>query len=322
MDNIKVIFVDLYKDQLKKPHTSIVECDFDSYFDQQVRELESSAEKNPQRTPDISISVDDLTPPSSSDSRDNEAPPTIPGLGSGKQKPLNGNTTSTDTTPIPTPDTSRPTTPLNNHLLSAKSGPKGLSRRAKKAATTSNVSSGDEASRRKSKPGKGAPKAKRIWGAEGYADEDTGEQLDYSAATPNEEAEDPMSNSVEPVDASIHGTRTGKGQYVLKDLDDEVHSILRGASGKGTDTSASGGVVGSSLSAISGLFRNVVGGKVLTKADLDKPMKGMEEHLLNKNVAREAAVRLCEGVERELVGVKTGSFESTSTNPPSGPSAS
>ena len=39
----------------------------------------------------------------------------------------------------------------------------------------------------------------------------------------------------------------------------------------------------------------------------------MEEHLLKKNVAREAAVRLCEGVERELIGVKTASFESKLT---------
>jgi signal recognition particle receptor subunit alpha len=64
------------------------------------------------------------------------------------------------------------------------------------------------------------------------------------------------------------------------------------------------------LSAIGGLFRNVVGGKTLTKEDLDKAMKGMEDHLLRKNVAREAAIRLCEGVERELIGVKTGNFES------------
>jgi len=53
-----------------------------------------------------------------------------------------------------------------------------------------------------------------------------------------------------------------------------------------------------------------VGGKVLTTEDLQQAMKGMEDHLLRKNVAREAAVRVCEGVEKELVGVKTGSFES------------
>ncbi len=42
MDNIKTLFVDLYGDQLRKPHTSIVECHFDPYFDQQIRELEET----------------------------------------------------------------------------------------------------------------------------------------------------------------------------------------------------------------------------------------------------------------------------------------
>ena len=119
---------------------------------------------------------------------------------------------------------------------------------------------------------------------------------------------------VEDIKAESFGTRTGKGQFVLKDLDNEVHSILQGANAKKSQgPHSTSGVVGSSISAISGLFRNIVGGKVLTKADLEKPMKGMEEHLLKKNVAREAAVRLCEGLERELVGVKTGSFESQYT---------
>ena len=289
-----------------------MECDFDEYFEQQVRELEASEEKTPQRPPPPA--VDELTPPSSSDSRYDEPPPPIPGFLAGKEKSVNGNAPFSDSSPIPTPDTSRPTTPSNNHLLSAKTASKHLSRRAKKAAAASNASSGDEASRKRPKSSKGEGKKKRVWGAEGIADEDTGEQLDYSVSTGNDRLEDSPSNyaTATPVDASVHGTRTGKGQYVLKDLDYEVHSILQGASEKKMDSVSSGGVVGSSLSAMSGLFRNVVGGKVLTKADLDKPMKGMEEHLLKKNVAREAAVRLCEGVERELVGVKTANFESTS----------
>lgn len=145
------------------------------------------------------------------------------------------------------------------------------------------------------------------------AEEDDGAILDYSAQANGDDEE--MSSvdkaGLGPVDMQSSGTRTAKGQFVLKDLDNEVHSILLGANDKKSQPAASkAGVVGSSLGAISGLFRNVIGGKVLTKEDLEKPMKGMEEHLLNKNVAREAAVRLCEGVERELVGVKTGSFES------------
>lgn len=41
--------MDLYRDQLKKPHTSIVECDFDIYFNQQLKELEGTTDHNTQR---------------------------------------------------------------------------------------------------------------------------------------------------------------------------------------------------------------------------------------------------------------------------------
>ena len=222
------------------------------------------------------------------------------------------NCESTDVSPIPTPDASRPSTPAV-HIIAGKSGPKGSSRRARKAVTTpANVSSGDE---RKVKPKKDAGKKMRRWDADGLADEEDGAILDYSAQSPEENGAAKSENitGVDPIDLQSFGTRTGQGQFVLRDLDSEVHAILEGASEKKVQTSSSkNGVVGSSLGAIRGLFRNVIGGKTLTKEDLAKPMRGMEEHLLNKNVAREAALRLCEGVERELVGVKTGSFESKS----------
>ena len=147
------------------------------------------------------------------------------------------------------------------------------------------------------------------------ADEDSDTPLDYSApangANAGEDEGKDRAGAMEEVDPKSWGSKTGKGQFILKDLDDQVNSILASADAKKTDTAASStSIVGSSLSAIGGLFRNVVGGKTLTKEDLDKAMKGMEDHLLRKNVAREAAIRLCEGVERELIGVKTGNFES------------
>ncbi len=310
MDNIRIIFVDLYKDQLRKPHTSVVECDFDGYFDQQVTELEGAAAKNPQRAPQIA--VNDLTPPSSSDSGTHEPPPPLPGLAAalqpGQLKKPQSNGDSTHVTPISTPDTSRPSTPAG-HILAGKGGPK--SRRARKAvATPANASSGDE---RKGKLKKDTGKKMRRWDADGMADEEDGAVLDYSAQSPDETANGRTETNatLDPIDLHSFGTRTGQGQFVLKDLDSEVHSILQGANEKKLESTLKGGLVGSSLGAISSLFRNVVGGKFLTKEDLVKPMRGMEEHLLKKNVAREAAVRLCEGVERELIGVKTGSFEST-----------
>ena len=162
---------------------------------------------------------------------------------------------------------------------------------------------------------KTASKKMRRWDADGLADDDDEVPLDYSAAPINsigngEVDDDTRSRTIETIPQESWGRRTGKGEFILRDLDDEVHSILQGADAKHPKKGTPSGVVGSSLGVIGGLFRNVIGGKVLTKEDLEKPMKGMEDHLLKKNVAREAAVRLCEGVERELIGVKTGSFES------------
>jgi signal recognition particle receptor subunit alpha len=152
----------------------------------------------------------------------------------------------------------------------------------------------------------------RKWDAEGMADDTDGVPLDYSAAADDGSAQEGLraDSSFEEVRPESFGTRTKKGEFVLKDLDNEVEAILKGASDKSAPEKSTSGVVGSSIGAISGLFRNFVGGKVLTKEDLEKPLKGMQEHLVNKNVAQEAAVRLCEGLERELAGVKTGNFES------------
>ncbi|TAQ88944.1 hypothetical protein B7494_g2717 [Chlorociboria aeruginascens] len=314
VDNIKTLFVELYGDQLRKPHTTIVECHFDDYFDQQIRELEKTALNLDTRVAESTALVEEI--PSISGNLGNEPPP-LPGLLSKRtSKNYVKDFTSNESTPIATPDTSRPTTPAG-HLLTGKGGPGGKgSRRARKAANgpSAHASSGEESYAKKTKAAKAAaPKKGRKWDADGLADEDSDTPLDYSisvnGAIPGDV--DVQSPGLEEVDQTSWGSKTGKGQFVLRDLDDQVHSILSSVDAKKTDsTIAPAGIVGSSLSAIGGLFRNVVGGKVLTKADLDKAMKGMEDHLLRKNVAREAAIRLCEGVERELIGVKTGNFES------------
>ena len=292
----------------------MVECDkFKDYFDQQIRELEGSSTNDPGLVAP-QLRVEDLTPPSSSENGDGPPPP-MPGLSSslgGSAKPGSA-TTSTESTPNPTPDTSRPSTPAS-HLLAGKLGPKGVSRRVRKAASgTPAASSGDERKNKGNAGKKDTTKKMRRWDDAGMADEDDGTVLDYSVQSPNtgETLEDAVP-AAEEVDMQASGTRTGKGQYVLKDLDDEVHSILRKANASKPQTSAPAGdgIVNSSLGAISGLFRNIIGGKTLTKAELDKALKGMETHLLNKNVAREAAVRLCESVERDLIDTKTASFES------------
>ena len=316
MDNIKTIFVGLYGEQLKKPHTTVVECTgFDGYFDQQIQELDTSstvdaaAETRRQTTTII----------------DQDAPAlpnlTYRGRGSnGAQEVV-----SNDSTPAVTPSTSRPSTPSANHLLAAKGGPLGhMSRKARKARHASGsapASSGDEASMGSKKNTKALRKSGRKWDANGMMDDDGGDtKLDYSAQgnalsdSDNDTRGVSRSTALDAVDASTWG-KSSKGKFVLKDLGEEAHSILataeaeKAAVAARSESKSSGGLLGSGVNAISGMFRNVVGGKTLTKEDLDKAMRGMEEHLLKKNVAREAAVRLCEGVEKELIGVKTGNFE-------------
>ncbi|KAF2005248.1 P-loop containing nucleoside triphosphate hydrolase protein [Amniculicola lignicola CBS 123094] len=303
LDNVRALFTGLYGEQLKKEHTSVVDCSkFTPYFERQIQELEGTSDSAP--------SVK-LTPPSSSNGESaEESAPALPALQKA-QRPLYD--TSADSTPVPTPDTSRPNTPGQGqgptHLLTGKSRPGGgkLSRRDRKkasAVTSAPASSGDEASvKRKAK---GSAKKNRIWGEYGAEEEDSSTILDYSQTDIQDGTSQP--EALEEIKQETWGRKTGKGQFVLKDLDEEMDQIIAAENAKKESATASGGIVGSSLGALGGLFRNVVGGKTLTKEDLVKPLKGMEEHLLKKNVAQEAVVRLCESVERDLIGLKTGNF--------------
>jgi signal recognition particle receptor subunit alpha len=299
VDNIKTIFIGLYGEQLRKPHTSLIECHtFDEYFDQQLTSLESTAAAARPVLLQQALHDDAF----SSGAEDSHLRPVTPASQADSSWALLNPATTES------PMSSRPSTPA------AK-----LSRRARKAqnaAASAPASSGDEAgtSGRKQQPRLVSKSVKkgRKWDVDGLATEDDDVQLDYSASVSN--PAQTRSSALEHVDSAAWGTTT-KGKFVLKDLDDEVHALLAQAKSSSAAAAPSQptGIVGSGLSTISGLFRNVIGGKTLTAEDLAAPLKGMEEHLLQKNVAREAAVRLCESVERELVGVKTANFETIRT---------
>ncbi|EEP78716.1 hypothetical protein UREG_03562 [Uncinocarpus reesii 1704] len=307
LENIKTIFIDLYKEQLKGPRCRVVEYPFDPYFEQQLQELERAAGSSIEDGP--RLIVEDKKDTLAHADTGGPPPPPVPGLLPVQQRAAQVSVVSEDSTPSMSPGTSRSASPARNHILTGKSGPGGrVSRRARKAASATNSAQNGDTPK-KGKTPKGGQKKLRKWGVDGLAEEDDGEILDYSASDANAPESAP-GVQVEAVDSSKWGTKTSKGQFVLKDLGDEVHSILEKADQQKTKSSTSSGMVSSGLGAISGLFRNVIGGKVLTKADLENPLKAMEDHLLKKNVAREAAVRLCEGVEQELVGKKTGSFQS------------
>ncbi|KAL2002573.1 hypothetical protein VTN02DRAFT_6470 [Thermoascus thermophilus] len=305
LDNVSTIFVDLYKDELRSTRARVAKYPFDKYFDQQVRELENTAGVVVEHTIE---EVADKKDPFVSSDNGGPPPPPVPGLLKAQPPAARAVASSDESTPSHSPETSRSSTPVGNRILTAKAGPGGrASRRARKAANASaNVSSGDETPK-KGKNAKGGGKKMRKWGIDGLAEEDDGEQLDYSAPAAGDGEPAP---AVEAVSQESWGRKIDQGHFVLKDIGEEVRSILENADAKKAQEGSTTGLVGSGFNAIGGFFRNIVGGKVLTEADLEKPLKAMEDHLLQKNVAREAAVRLCEGVKRELVGKRTGNFQS------------
>lgn len=317
LDVVRSLFVKEYGKELKK--TNAVKVDYSEFghtFDALVAKLDKTSGDAARFSENDSTSAAELTPPSSSagteDGLDEPPPPPVPGLKKPAPRAIYQDTASTDATPIPTPDDSRASSPAVGHLLTAKGGPgaKGSRRSRKALATSAPTSSGDESSpgRRPANSRKVSSKAKRRWDADGFAADDSEDKvLDYSAQA---DAGDEDGANVEDVSAADMGNRTVKGQFVLKDLEDEVDAILAESKNKKVDSEESKGLVGSGFGAISGYFRNVVGGKTLTKEDLAKPLKNLEDHLLEKNVAREAAVRLCESVERDLTGLKTSNFTS------------
>lgn len=155
----------------------------------------------------------------------------------------------------------------------------------------------------------------RKWDENGFDDEGDDSVLDYSAAAADGDSDAPYEAQTPGIEQDSWSRRTAGGEIVLKDLDDEMNSILSAAAEKNAalaeNTKAlSGGIVSSGFGAVSGLFRNLVGGKQLSAEDLVKPLKDMQDHLIKRNVAREAAERLCESVKRDLLGSKTASFQS------------
>ena len=192
------LFQKQYAADLHRLRPVDVDCsEFDQVFDSLVRKLDTGSARR-QSEADSDAAPTELTPPSSSASASEEVLedgndlPSIPQLphfrkpttsARPKQDTVIDDTTSADVTPVPTPDTSRPGTPLHapSHLLTAKTGPGKASRRARKAnaANFSNsapVSSGDESPARRPKSGKSSVKQKRRWDADGFAadgDEDT-----------------------------------------------------------------------------------------------------------------------------------------------------
>ena len=111
------------------------------------------------------------------------------------------------------------------------------------------------------------------------------------------------------VDRASLGTRTKDGMYEVKDWDfgakEETNEVIARAL-----RSDAAKQPASSLGTLGSLFARLTGSKVLTEEDLKPVLEGMKQHLMKKNVAKEIADKVCEGVGESLVGQKVGGFTS------------
>ena len=138
--------------------------------------------------------------------------------------------------------------------------------------------------------------------------------LDFSYVKVDSHNNDQTPDLSALVDKSSMGMRTQDGLYEVKDwefstkgttADDIIAEALRSSSAVSKPAPAT-----SSLGSLGSLFARLTGSKVLTEQDLQPVLEGMKQHLMKKNVAKEIAEKICEGVGESLVGKKVGGFQS------------
>ncbi|KAH9842844.1 P-loop containing nucleoside triphosphate hydrolase protein [Rhodofomes roseus] len=152
-------------------------------------------------------------------------------------------------------------------------------------------------------------KAQRKWGDEAPSESDMA-SLNFSY----EKIDSSDAGSLDLsalVDKGSLGTRTQDGLYEVKDwefsaADDVISRVIQDGA-----PSAKASATPGSLGALGSIFARLTGSKVLTEDDLKPVLEAMKQHLMKKNVAKEIADKVCEGVGDGLVGKKVGGFQTT-----------
>ncbi|ODV97585.1 hypothetical protein PACTADRAFT_29568, partial [Pachysolen tannophilus NRRL Y-2460] len=162
----------------------------------------------------------------------------------------------------------------------------------------------------------------RKWGADGtiiddYGDVDNDVNLDFSSKA------DTNSSSLKNDDVNLKlqqavgdkahfGSKTRTGEFLVSDLSEEMDNILKNSSKKNSGLSNSSSNTTTSSQPF-GFLRNYIGGKKITKEDVNKTTQLLINHLIKKNVAPEVAKNLVSNVEKNLVGSTTKNFTSVET---------
>jgi signal recognition particle receptor subunit alpha len=159
------------------------------------------------------------------------------------------------------------------------------------------------------KDSKNAKKSRR-WNADGtyYEDDGTTEStLDFSSSTSQSNTKQTSLNIQQLVgDKTNFGTKTSEG-FLVNDLSDEMNKIIITSKKKTVENEKKSN---SSTSNAFGFLKKFIGGKKITKEDVNNIKSAMTQHLIKKNVSPNVANSLMAEVEKDLIGQTTESFTS------------
>jgi len=168
----------------------------------------------------------------------------------------------------------------------------------------------------------------RTWDDAATVDSEEAASLDYST---NKAASDDINVDLSQlVDENSRGAWGANGLYDLKDVDiggsggvegrdenSEEDDIIARAIGKtsightpdSSVTADSSRTSKSHFGTLASLFSRITGSsRSLTKEDLEPVLAGVQEHLMQKNVAQEIATKICEGIQESLVGKRSSGY--------------
>lgn len=166
----------------------------------------------------------------------------------------------------------------------------------------------------------------RTWDDSTTIDSEEAASLDYSADKDAGGGNNPDLSQL--IDERSRGARGESGMYALKDVDmgargdgegqdesnDEDDIIARAINktsiGQVADSPADfNQPVKSRFGSLASLFSRITGSsRTLTQEELGPVLAGMQEHLMQKNVAQEIAVKICGSISKSLLGKQVNGY--------------
>ncbi|CAO3590740.1 unnamed protein product [Absidia cylindrospora] len=190
----------------------------------------------------------------------------------------------------------------NIKALKLQASPRGPGKSGRKQGPRSTNSTPNPTTPEKKK----SQKQMRTW--DGQIAKGEMEALDYSGGGNSDSVDQDMVKA-QHLDESKLGVKNKQGIYEVQDVDivdddDEVEDNDEDDATQQQQQSTGTGVFS--------FLKSITGQREMTADTLDPVLATMKDMMIDKNVAKEIADRLCESVKSSLIGKKLGSFERVS----------